>query len=772
VQYPGAALPASPARLIGREHELAQLHALLAADNVRMVTLTGVGGIGKTRLALEAARQQSPLFGDGARFVDLSPVHEPAIVLAAIAAAIDLGSSATQPLLAALKRALFGLHVLLVLDNFEQVLSAAPLVAELLADCPRLTVIVTSRAPLRISWEHEIAIGPLEVPGSELDERFTQLVEVPSVALLLERMGQLGHAAGDLADVAAICRRLDGMPLALELAAARARILSPRALLERLDHPIRLLSGGPRDAPARHQSLSAAFDSTYELLGDADKQLFRQLGVFVGGCTLEAAARVLGDPGETGGDMLAGLERLVESGLVRGADEATAQARRVVLLEPVREYAVELLDASDEAERVRQRHALVYLAFAEQADPELRGPHQAEWLARLDREHANLDAALRWLLERAQGEPALRLVAALAWFWWARGMSRLGLQWTAKAFAVPCLEPAPHGVVMARARAQSGAGLLAYSQGDLPTADAHLRTALELYAGVGHTSGIGFVLSMLANCAQAAGDLSRAEVLYERSSEASRATGDTRGIAQAALNLGLIAFNRRQFDRSHTLLTESVALERQAGDARSLSIALAVLALLQCYRKHVETAREHLRECLALWHGDRDRAMLPLLLELCAVIAILTANPLRGLKLGSAATALREEIGAVRPPVWTPEFERWMQQARSAAGSEPSANAWQEGRVLTIQASLAEAQALASPGDSAGRSPATDRLTPRETEILRLVAGGATNKEIASHLHLSVATVERHVFNIYSKIGARGRAEATAFAITRGIATR
>jgi non-specific serine/threonine protein kinase len=709
-------------------------------------------------------------------------------VLSAISASIDARHIGRRPLLDALKQYLQRRHLLLVLDNFEHVLAAAPIVGELLAECPALSILATSRAPLRLTWEHEFPVGPLPVPDTNLDRRPEELVACPSVALLLEGMDRVGLTGGtdpqDLVVLADICRRLEGIPLAIELAAARARLFPPRALLDRLRHPLELLTGGPRDTPARHQAIRKTFDWSYDLLADSDQRLFRNLGVFLGGCTVEAAARVTVAATAADVEFVDALERLLESSLVRRSASAPAgKEPRLVLLEPVREYALERLDASGEADDVRQRHAIVYLELAELADLELKGPRQGEWIARLEREHGNLRLALRWFIECGDVARSLRMAAALSWFWWVRGYGREGLERFSEVLSLPSPEPPNGSLAMVRARALSGAGVLLYWHGDFEAASVHTHAALELYTEAGETRGCGFALNMLGNCALAQGDLDRSELLYEQSLAAYRVAADKRGMSQTLTNLGLVAHQRKNYDRANTLLTESVSMERAAGDARGVAIALGGLGIVQCYRGEFARSEATLRESLSLWRDMPERAVLPLLLEFCAVLAVATGNRLRALRVAGAAAALRDQIEAPRPPVWTPELHRWLEIARAAAGAELSAKAWNQGLALSADEAIAEALgADATPG--IGRTPeSSDQtraereslpggLTMREAEVLRMVAAGNTNKEIANALVLSVATVERHLANIYTKIGARGRADATAFAITRGFLGR
>lgn len=370
-----SSLPESPNRLIDRVEESERIIEQLTDGSARLLTISGVGGIGKTRLALEVARRLEAQFRHGTRFVALAACREPTLVLSAIQQAVAPGEPVGRRHdVEVLKRILRGLHVLLVLDNFEQVLDAAPLVSELLATCPDLSVLVTSRSPLRLKWEHEVPLGPLAIPAAEIDSQRDEVLACASVKLLVERLGAVGLQADATEDepraLAGICRRLDGIPLAIELAADRARVLGLSGLAARLDRPLQLLSGGVRDVPPRHQALRLAFDWSYELLTQCERRIFRQLGVFVGGCTYEAAAVVCGaDSGDV--QFLDALERVVESGLVRRVEPPGASESRLVLLEPVREYALERLQETNEEGLARQRHATAYVDLCELANRKL-----------------------------------------------------------------------------------------------------------------------------------------------------------------------------------------------------------------------------------------------------------------------------------------------------------------------------------------------------------------------------------------------------------------
>ncbi|HEY3079985.1 MAG TPA: LuxR C-terminal-related transcriptional regulator [Chloroflexota bacterium] len=449
-------LPAQPSALVDRERELALACRLLRAEGGRLVTLLGPGGVGKTRLAIAVAEALLPGFPDGAWLVDLASVGEPGLVVRAIAGALVVGEAGGPGAIESLRRHLRNRRLLLVLDNCEHLLAAMPEVGELLGDCRGLTILATSREPLRLRWERRLPVPPLALADPRGDRSPDMLLASPAVALFVERARAvrpdfaLDETNGQT--VAELCARLDGLPLAIELAAAQSDALPPAALLTRLKRHLPLPGAGPADGPSRHRTLAAAIGWSYDLLDAPARELFRRMGVFAGGWSPAAAEAVIGQPGL---DALDGLLALVDKGLVRPAGQAIGRPR-FGMLETIRQFALERMDEADELAEVRRRHAQHYLALAERAAPEGRGPPRSAWFDRLEREHDNLRAALRWAAEQGDAETELRLGAALWRFWDARGHVREGIDWLEDALARPL-----HGSDGPRAAALEGAGTLA-----------------------------------------------------------------------------------------------------------------------------------------------------------------------------------------------------------------------------------------------------------------------------------------------------------------------
>jgi predicted ATPase/class 3 adenylate cyclase len=685
-------LPEQPTPLLGRDREVATVRALLLREDVRLVTLTGPGGMGKTRLGLQVAAELSDRFDDGVFFVALAPIADPGLVVPTFAQTLGLRESGARSAMESLQAYLARKQVLLLLDNFEQVVAMAPAVAELLAACPRLKALVTSRQTLRLRGEHEFPVPPLELP--EAPDNLQTLSQCAASALFIERalavQPDFSVTQADAHAVAEICRRLDGLPLAIELAAARVKLLSPQAMLARLSRRLDLLTDGPRDLPFRQQTLRDTIGWSYDLLAPGEQTLFRRLAVFSGGWSLEAAEAVCPVGGGEGIGVLEGLGSLVDKSLVRRNVVGPQREPRFSMLETIREYGLEQLGASGEAEALRRAHAAYYLALAEEAAPYLTGSEQSIWLERLERDHDNLRAALGWARDRGDVALGLRLAGALWRFWYTRGYLSEGRGWLEDMLTLSERTDDP-AIGSMRTKALYGAATLASTQNDFNRALVLWEASLALSREVGDKAVAASALNALGLTALQRGDMERAATLFAESLTLAREVGEPWGIARTLLSLGQTAYVQGDYARARALFEECLLLMRRAGSMSHSAVALLYLGHVAREQGQPARAVALYREGLALSQGLGDRLRLVRELEGLATALAAESHFERGARLLGAAEAEREVLGSAQHPMDRPAVERTVARLRAALGDTGFTGAWAGGRALALDDAIVEA---------------------------------------------------------------------------------
>ena len=798
-------MPLQSTPLVGREREVEEVAHQMRTEDVRLLTLTGPGGTGKSRLALQAGSDLLEEFEDGVFFVALASITDPQLVPSTIAGPLGIKESAEQPLIEPLKRYLHDRNLLLIVDNFEQVLEGAPVVGELVGACPKLKVLATSRIPLRLYAEKEYPVPPLALPDPKTLSHPEILTKYEAVRLFVERAravkADFSVTEENAAAVSEICARLDGLPLAIELAAARVRLLSPQAMLARLGNRLKLLRGGSRDVPARHQTLRGTIDWSYDLLTDEEKTLFERLSVFAGGSTLEAIEEVC-NPGEDL-EVLEGVDSLLEKCLLRREEEAGGKSR-YVMLETVGEYAREKLKESGEAEAAQRTHAEHFLVVAEEAEPELFGPRDMEWFNRLEEEHDNMRAALSWALERAEAELALHLAGALWPFWETRGYYDEGRRWLEEA-----LEKEGHASAASRTKALKAVGWLGHAQIDLDRAEVAAREGLKLSAEaeLGGSLAASFQ-RMLGVAARSRGAYERATALFEESLPLSQEADDELGTVNSLLELGITVEYLDDRERAKGLYEDGILLAREFGYMSTLASLLfsrgyslllegnyeraaalceeaEALFRERGYKGHLEFVLDNLGWA-ALLGGDHERAKAYYEenLVVCKELGdkMIASESLEGLacvaetrgeaelaaRLFGAAEALREAVGYQHMPEEDALREPYLAAASAQLDEAAWEKAWAEGRTMSmeqaIECALSELKPV-TPSSPEQVQPSSDQppsLTPREEEVAILVTRGLTNRRIASELFLSEHTVHHHVTNILKKLNLSSRQQVAS----------
>ncbi len=679
-------LPILLTSFIGREREIAEVKRLLAAT--RLLTLTGAGGSGKTRLALQLAGDLVEEYPDGVWWVDLASLTDPALVPQTVASVLGIRELAEHPLTETLTGFLRFKSLLLVLDNCEHLLAACTELAHLLLrSCQRLRVLATSRAALRIAGETRWPIPSLTLPELHQPLPVEHLMQWEAVRLFIERATAafpgFKVTNQNAQVVAQVCRRLDGIPLAIELAATLVRVLGVEQIARRLDDRFRLLTGGSRTAPPRHQTLRAAIESSYDPLSEKERLLFRRLSVFAGNFALDAAEAVCAGEGLEGPEVLDILTQLVDNSLV-AVDEANGEIR-YRLLEMIRHYGRDRLLESGEAATARSRHRDFFSTLAERAEPHLRGPDQAAWLQQLEMEHDNLRTALEWSVEIGEGEFALRLAGALRQFWLVRGYYHEGRRWFEEV-----LKRSGSASPALRGKALAGAGYLATYQGDHPEALSLLEESLTTRRQIGDREGIADSLYGLGRVAWRQQDFPRAVGLYREALAQFEELGAQDSVAMVLNSLGLVTGNQGDYGTARSLLEKSLAIRRRLGDKRGIALTGGNLAVFALHQGDYVVARALAREGLAIDRELRDARGSISDLEELGLLAAAQGQAARAARLLGAADALRANIGAPLSPSEHAfyDYDHHVAGIAAALGQEAFTAAWAEGRAMTLEQAI------------------------------------------------------------------------------------
>jgi non-specific serine/threonine protein kinase len=818
-------IPAPLSTFIGREHEITEVKRLLSTH--RLVTLTGAGGSGKTRLALKVAGEILGGFEDGIWFVELASIFDPALVPQTIGSTFNIRELSGQPLIDALVNFLAGRELLLVIDNCEHVIIAcAQFVETILQKCPNLKILATSREVLGITGEVAWIVPPLSLPGQQpwinpasaqdalqlyQDSESVQLFVVRAMANLPE----FQLTAGNGAWVAEICRHLDGLPLAIELAAARVRSLSVQQIEKRLDDRFHLLTGGSRTAPPRQQTLKSTLDWSYALLSATEQKVLQRFSVFAGGATLEAAEWVCAGEEVESVEVLDTLSHLVDKSLIMaekaGRGEGahpSGESIRYRLLETIRQYALEKLIESGEVDESKNRHLKYFIKWTETAEPHLSGAEPLEWLELFEAEHDNLRAALDWCgADGSRADSGLRLAVASSHFWRLRGylsegririlaalsrintqerteMRALALYWAASLAYLQSDYPATRQLAeeslmlwreldstnkVALADTLDLLGELATEEGDYATAPTLFKEALDIFRELEEPRGIGDMLMQLGWAYMRMGRYDDVAPLMEEALALFQEIGHVSLVGFTLSGLGELAIRRRQYQKATQLLEESLAIRKQHGHKWGIGASLGSLGWVALLEHDIHQMKKRLRESLTIRMEIGDQGGIAWCLEKLAEAKKDQGQFEQAVKIFGFAEALRTPIGSVIDPADQPEYARIISTLQAALGIEAFAALWADGKAMPLEEVIE--MALSEPGTESVRAEKEKfgGLTPREREVVVLIAQGKSNREIASEMTVGVKTVETYVTRILNKLGFDSRVHIATWAVEKGL---